>query len=82
MSSTSEEVSEPSLSHGPLLLTVDELGELLKVSTRTIWRMRSSNQLPNPVRIGGGVRWRLSEIENWIKEGCPDQINVQNNPKG
>ncbi len=82
MSIANEEIHESSLSHSPILLTVDELSDLLKVSNRTIWRMRSASQIPSPVRIGGGVRWRQSEIENWIQEGCPDQSNVQNKRKG
>jgi predicted DNA-binding transcriptional regulator AlpA len=53
------------------LLTVDDLAALLKVSPRTIWRMRSCCQLPKPVKVGGGVRWRQSDIESWIAQGCP-----------
>lgn len=82
MSTANDQIHDPSLSQSPVLLTVDELSELLKVSKRTIWRMRSSGQIPKPVRIGGGVRWRQSEIENWIKKGCPDQLNMQNGRKG
>ncbi|WP_417850279.1 helix-turn-helix transcriptional regulator [Thalassoglobus sp.] len=82
MSEPIEETLTSSSSHCPQLLTVDEIGALLKVSNRTIWRMRSSGQLPEPVRVGGGVRWRESDIENWIQAGCPIQKNVQNKNKG
>ena len=82
MSQTVDETPQSPSSHCPQLLTVDEIARLLKVSNRTIWRMRSSGQLPEPVRIGGGVRWRQSEIKNWIEEGCPDQQSVQNEKKG
>ncbi len=55
----------------PLLITAAELGRLLQVSTRTLWRLRSKGQLPEPVRFAGSVRWSLAEIKNWIAEGCP-----------
>lgn len=55
----------------PLLVTAAELAALLNVSTRTLWRLRSAGQLPQPVRFGGTVRWRLDEVRNWIAEGCP-----------
>lgn len=53
------------------LLTVDELAALLKVSKRTVFRMRSAHHLPNPIKVGGGVRWRAEEVQNWIEKGCP-----------
>ena len=55
----------------PPLLTVDDVANLLKVSTRTIWRMRSCCQLPKPIKVGGGVRWRQGDIESRIAQGCP-----------
>jgi excisionase family DNA binding protein len=55
----------------PLLMTAKQLAKLLDVSMRSIWRMRSSGQLPLAVRLGGAVRWRVDEIKNWIARGCP-----------
>jgi predicted DNA-binding transcriptional regulator AlpA len=55
----------------PLLITAMELGQLLQVSTRTLWRLRSAGELPQPVRLGGAVRWRLDEVRKWIADGCP-----------
>lgn len=53
------------------LITAAELAKLLNVSTRTLWRLRSAGQLPQPVRLGGAVRWRIEEVKNWIAAGCP-----------
>lgn len=53
------------------LIAVAELAELLGVSVRTIWRKESTGHLPAPVRIGGLVRWRRTEIMQWIDDGCP-----------
>ena len=55
----------------PLLATAGEVACLLNISTRTLWRLRSAGQLPEPIRFGGTVRWRLEEIRKWIAEGCP-----------
>ena len=62
----------------PLLITAVELARLLQVSTRTLWRLRSGGQLPEPVRFAGTVRWRLSEIKNWIADGCPGPTSREN----
>ncbi len=55
----------------PALITAAQLADMLSVSLRTLWRMRSGGRLPNPVRLGGAVRWRLEEIKQWIASGCP-----------
>lgn len=48
------------------LLTTQELADLLKVSTRTISRMKSAGELPEPVMIGRLVRWKRADIETWL----------------
>ena len=58
---------------GALVVSAKELAKLLAVSLRHIRRLNSSGRLPAPVRIGGSVRWRLSEIEEWLKAGCPSR---------
>jgi predicted DNA-binding transcriptional regulator AlpA len=55
----------------PLLISAAEVARLLQVSTRTVWRQLSADQIPQPVRFGGTVRWRIEEIRKWIAEGCP-----------
>ena len=59
----------------PLLITATELAELLQVSKRTLWRLRSAGHLPQAVRLGGTVRWRLDEIRKWIAGGCQMSTN-------
>ncbi len=54
----------------PLLITAAELAKLLQVSKRTLWRLRSARELPEAVRLGGAVRWRLDKIKKWIADGC------------
>ena len=55
------------------LLNVKDLARLLRMSVRTVWRLRSAGRLPKPVRIGKSVRWSPETIEAWIDLGCPDR---------
>ena len=50
----------------PSMMTADDIAAFLQVSTRTVWRLTSSRSLPKPLRIGRTVRWRRSDIEDWI----------------
>jgi excisionase family DNA binding protein len=54
-----------------MLISVDRLAELLQVSPRTVWRLVSAGQVPQPLRIGGNTRWRLDSVKEWIEQGCP-----------
>jgi len=54
-----------------VLMTADDLAAALRISTRTLWRLRSASKLPQSIRLGGSVRWRASDIEAWIAAGCP-----------
>jgi len=54
------------------LLTDSEVAALVKVSRRQIWNLLAKGNLPEPVRLGQSrsVRWRRSDIERWIANGC------------
>lgn len=52
------------------LMTVEDIAKLLRVSVRTVWRLRRNGSLPRPVKIGGGVRWRMRDVKAWIEQGC------------
>ena len=54
------------------LLSAGMLAKRLGFSTRTIWRLTSAGKIPQPLKIGGSVRWRADEIDAWIYAGCPD----------
>lgn len=55
-----------------LLLSAQTLAQRLAVSVRTLWRLRSSGKLPEPIRLGGAVRWRTADVDAWVAAGCPD----------
>ena len=58
--------------HPRCLLSAQTLAKRLAVSVRTLWRLRSSGKLPEPVRLGGAVRWRTADIDAWVAAGCPE----------
>ncbi|MCH2210093.1 MAG: helix-turn-helix domain-containing protein [Fuerstiella sp.] len=51
-----------------LLYTDGELADLLKVSRSTVRRMWFRQELPAPLKIGAVIRWRQSEIRQWLVE--------------
>ncbi len=56
------------------LLTAKAVGEMLSLSKRQIFRMRSSGLICPPVKVGQGtVRWRRSDVEAWINMNCCSQ---------
>lgn len=55
------------------LLTAKALAKTLSTSVRSIWRYKSSGQLPENVKIAGVIRWRQQDIDQWISMGCPDR---------
>lgn len=58
-----------------ILLPAKEVAALLGVSERTVHRLRSTREIPQPVQFGGSVRWRRSEIARWIDAGCSGEQN-------
>jgi predicted DNA-binding transcriptional regulator AlpA len=55
----------------PALISANELADLLQISTRTLWRLRSAGKLVEPIKLGGSTRWRVDEVQKWISAGCP-----------
>lgn len=55
------------------MLTAKEAGQICRLSKRSWFRFSASGRTPKAVRIGGSVRWRLSDIELWLSWDCPDR---------
>ena len=53
------------------LIPVGDVAAMLGVSRRTVWRLADAGKLPPPLRIGGSLRWRLADVQQWIANGCP-----------
>ncbi len=55
------------------LLTAKDATKLCRLSKRSWFRLSSAGRIPRPVRIGGSVRWRQSDIELWLSMNCPNR---------
>ena len=55
------------------LLRAVDVGRILNLSKRQIFRLNSSGKIPAPIRIGGAVRWSAGEISAWLAAGAPDR---------
>jgi len=51
------------------ILRANEVHTITGLSRTTLWRMENKEEFPRRVSLGANsVGWRLSEIENWMKE--------------
>jgi predicted DNA-binding transcriptional regulator AlpA len=57
----------------PLVVDARRLAVLLGAGIRTVRTWDAAGKLPTPVRIGGRVLWRVSEIRDWLDAGAPDR---------
>lgn len=64
------------------LLTAVQLAELLNISERTLYRLKSRGSLPAPIQLGGSVRWRRTEILEWVVDGCPPPSTLVSDSQG
>ena len=48
------------------LLTVEDLERLFRVDRRTVARLCQRGQIPPPLKLGGGNRWKANEITEAI----------------
>ena len=53
------------------LIDAPNTAERLGVSVRTLRRLTDAGHGPKPIRVGRCLRWRLSEVSDWIAAGCP-----------
>ena len=53
------------------LWNIKQLKMVTGLSERTLWRLSDSGKLPATIRIGKSCRWRRTDIEMWIRMGCP-----------
>lgn len=54
------------------MVNVEQFAELLDISTRHVRRLVDAGKAPQPVRLGGCVRWPRQVVEAWIADGCPN----------
>lgn len=52
------------------LMNAKQVARMLACSERTVWRLRSSGDIPEPVHFGGLTRWTRVSLTEWIESGC------------
>lgn len=57
----------------PLVVDARRLAKLLCAGVRSVRTWDAAGKLPAPIRIGGRVVWRVSEIRAWLAAGAPDR---------
>ncbi|AQT68782.1 putative transcriptional regulator [Anaerohalosphaera lusitana] len=57
----------------PPLLTSEQCARMCGISRRTWHRLSASAKVPSPVKIGGNVRWRSSDMELFLEWNCPSR---------
>ncbi len=51
------------------LLSVSDLAGIFQVNDKTIRTWRDEQRLPEPVQIGGVIRWHAGVLDEWLR-GC------------
>ncbi len=49
------------------LVNVKEVARKLAISTRTVWKLVASGDLPPPLKIGGARRWHQADIQAFVE---------------
>ena len=53
---------------GPLLLSVDQVSDLIGRSTSTIYADVKKGSFPEGIKLGSSTRWKKSEVLAWVEE--------------
>jgi hypothetical protein len=61
----------PPTDEAPVLLTRRDLAEVLRISTRTLDRMRAGGDILDPLPGPGCPRWHPAEVAAWVAAGRP-----------
>lgn len=54
-----------------LVLTAEELADLLGISRAHLFRLHSRGLVPRPLRLGRSLRWDRATIVRWLAAGAP-----------
>lgn len=52
----------------PDLMTASDVARELRIGVRTLQRLRQLGEVPEPIVIGGQIRWRRSDLEQFLLE--------------
>lgn len=57
-----------------IALSVGQVADLLQVSSLTVRRMWARGDFVAPVSLGRVIRWRRSDVENWLKNRATSDL--------
>lgn len=66
----SDENPSCSIPVAPLLLTEVQAAKVLSLSPRKLWELAACGAIPF-VKIGAVKRYRLADLDAWVRNGCP-----------
>ena len=49
------------------IVTIKEVAEYLKIKEQTVYSLVAKGEIPG-FKVGGSWRFRISELESWVKE--------------
>ena len=50
------------------LLTLKEVMDIVSFKQSAIYKFMKTKGFPKPVKIGKSSRWKLSDVNNWLKQ--------------
>ena len=65
---------DPSFQVEPEALTTGQVADLLQITQRHVQRLVKQGRMPRPVKLGRCSRWVKSDLIEWLKSGCPPEL--------
>jgi excisionase family DNA binding protein len=50
-----------------MLLTANDVADLLQVTRMTVYNLMSNQDFPKPIKLGSAVRWESAEVDTWLE---------------
>lgn len=61
----------PALDPAVLLISAAEAAKRLSISKATLHKLVAVGAVPKPIHLGSRALWRVEELEEWVRDGCP-----------
>ncbi len=61
----------------PIAVAAAAAGCWFGVSARQWRRMHSAGEVPDPIRVGSRPRWRVDDLLEWSRLGCPTKCQYE-----
>lgn len=71
MTAVTSPAAAPAQAPAAVVLDVDTVAAMLDCSPQHIRRLADAGRMPRPLRIGSLMRWRRTDLADWLDAGCP-----------